>query len=62
MLGEALEILTDDMRRKLYDEGHDKEAIEVVNVRLIASTKLEIKIIFFIIPPPFPKIISSLFL
>ena len=26
--GEALEILTDPMKRKLYDEGYDKEAIE----------------------------------
>jgi len=28
VLGEVLEILTDPMRRKLYDEGYDKEAIE----------------------------------
>merc|ERR1719263_550600 len=27
-LGEALEILGDQPRRKLYDEGYDKEAIE----------------------------------
>mmetsp|Transcript_3459 Transcript_3459/g.9850 ORF Transcript_3459/g.9850 Transcript_3459/m.9850 type:complete len:580 (-) Transcript_3459:532-2271(-) len=27
-LGEALEILTDDFKRKLWDEGYDKEAIE----------------------------------
>ena len=27
-MGEALEVLTDDMKRKLYDEGYDKEAIE----------------------------------
>ncbi len=26
-LGEALEILTDDFQRKLYNEGYDKEAI-----------------------------------
>ena len=28
LMGEALEILTDSMRRKLYDEGYDKQAIE----------------------------------
>jgi len=28
LLGEALEILGDSMRRKLYDEGYDKEKIE----------------------------------
>ena len=28
LLGEALEILTDDFMRKLYDEGYDKAAIE----------------------------------
>lgn len=27
-LGEALEILTDDFRRKLWDEGYDREAID----------------------------------
>jgi DnaJ family protein C protein 7 len=27
-LGEALEILTDDFKRKLWDEGYDREAIE----------------------------------
>ena len=26
-LGEALEIMEDPMKRKLYDEGYDKEAI-----------------------------------
>ena len=26
-LGEALEVLTDDFRRKLWDEGHNLEAI-----------------------------------
>mmetsp|Transcript_5502 Transcript_5502/g.8662 ORF Transcript_5502/g.8662 Transcript_5502/m.8662 type:complete len:586 (-) Transcript_5502:111-1868(-) len=28
IIGEALEILTDPMKRELYDEGHDKQAIE----------------------------------
>lgn len=28
LLGEALEVLGDQMRRKLYDEGHDKDGIE----------------------------------
>ena len=28
LLGEALEILGDEMRRKLYNEGYDKAAIE----------------------------------
>jgi hypothetical protein len=28
MLGEALEILTDTMKRQLYDEGYDKAAID----------------------------------
>ena len=28
LLGEALEILTDDFQRKLYNEGYDKAAIE----------------------------------
>mmetsp|Transcript_18609 Transcript_18609/g.30361 ORF Transcript_18609/g.30361 Transcript_18609/m.30361 type:complete len:570 (+) Transcript_18609:255-1964(+) len=28
VVGEALEILTDSFKRKLYDEGYDKEAIE----------------------------------
>ena len=28
LLGEALETLSDDFKRKLYDEGYDKEAIE----------------------------------
>jgi len=28
LLGEALEILTDDFKRGLYDEGYDREAIE----------------------------------
>ena len=28
LLGEALEMLTDDFKRKLWDEGYDKEAIE----------------------------------
>jgi len=27
-LGEALEILTDDFKRKLWDEGYDRDAIE----------------------------------
>lgn len=27
-LGDALEILTDEFKRKLWDEGHDKESIE----------------------------------
>ena len=29
LLGEALEVLGDPMKRKLYDEGYDKEAIQV---------------------------------
>ena len=28
LLGDALEILTDEFKRKLWDEGHDREAIE----------------------------------
>ena len=28
LLGEGLEILTDDFKRQLYDEGYDKQAIE----------------------------------
>ena len=28
LLGEGLEILTDDFKRRLYDEGYDKQAIE----------------------------------
>ena len=28
LLGEGLEILTDQQKRKLYDEGYDKVAIE----------------------------------
>lgn len=28
LCGEALEILTSEFKRKLYDEGFDKEAIE----------------------------------
>ena len=28
LLGEALEVLSDEFKRKLYDEGYDKEAIE----------------------------------
>jgi len=28
LLGEGLEILTDDFKRQLYDEGYDREAIE----------------------------------
>jgi len=27
LLGEALEILTDDFKRKLWNEGYDREAI-----------------------------------
>jgi DnaJ family protein C protein 7 len=27
-LGEALDILTDDFKRKLWDEGYDKEAVD----------------------------------
>ena len=42
LLGEALLVLEDSMRRQLYDAGYDKEAIEE-RIQVLCSSILEIK-------------------
>ena len=41
-LGEALETLSDDFKRKLWDEGYDKEAIEE-RVRAAAAGQVQLR-------------------
>lgn len=56
LLGQALEILSDPMKRQLYDEGYDKEAIDE---RVQAAQRVRRRIHCVSITPPPPPRLST---